>query len=169
MSQTYPEVVTHQSPTTTSDADKYRQRLVQARVKTEEDLNKMSEDEIKKMFLKHEQSIVDGMANQGTEWFVKGYTKFVSKVLPIDGETDLEKSLNGDVFLQAAVKEFFPAIYYRFGAYFAPLSVALTTAAYVDYQRIKDKCSLTINEREEESKESATSSDTASYDTVSDD
>lgn len=35
----------------------YRQRLVKARVKTADDLSKISDEEVKKLYLKHEQSV----------------------------------------------------------------------------------------------------------------
>ena len=72
-----------------SEVDKYRLRLVQARVKTEDDLHKMSEEDIKKLYLKHEQSVIDRVSVQVTNLFVKAYTKSVSKVIPIENSAEL--------------------------------------------------------------------------------
>ena len=69
-----------------------------------------------------------------TRLFCKGYTKSVSKVLPIKDETSLEETLNKDVFLQSAIKEVFIPLYYKWGTFLAPLTVAVNTAAHIDYQ-----------------------------------
>ena len=123
-------------PPTANTETSYRDRLVKARVKTAEDLNKMSDEDIKKLYLKHEQSVVDGITEQVSRMFVKTWTQFVSLVLPISDEDTLEEDLNKNVFLNAAAKEVLPSLYYDYGVYFAPFSVLLTTASHVSYQEI---------------------------------
>jgi len=120
-----------------SEIDKYRQSLVQARVKTEDDLKKMSEDDIKKLYLKHEQAVIDKYSDHMTKLFAKGYTKAVSNVVPIENCDELESSLSNDFFIKAAVNEFVPWLYYRYGMYIAPVSILTNTATHVDYQQIR--------------------------------
>ena len=120
-----------------SDVDQYRERLVKARVKTEEDLKKMSEEDVKKLYLKHEQTIVDGMADQVSKMFAKTWSNSISRVVPIDDEDELEKDLSEDIFLKAAIKNYFPSFYYDYGKYCAPASVLLTTGRHVNYKSIK--------------------------------
>ena len=147
----------------TDDIERYKERLLYARVKTEDDLAKMTPQEIKKLYLKHEQSIVDGMSDQMTKLFSKTYTTTVSKVLPINDETSLEDSLNKDVFLQAAMKEFFIPLYYKYGTLLAPLTVAANTAAHVDYQRLKNKY-YTINNGTDQESETDKNEEQGEYD-----
>lgn len=147
---TYPEMDT---PTNT-ELDKYKTRLIQAHVKTEDDLQNMTAKEIKKIYLKHEQGIIDKMSKQVFEIFVKGYSKTVANVLPIDDEEGLTNTLNNDVFLQAAVCEYFPILYYKYGSFLAPLSITATTAAHVDYGKLKEKVFPIKNVSEQNSEES---------------
>lgn len=147
---TYPEM---EEPNNT-ELDKYKLRLIQAHVKTADDLQNMSSKEIKKIYLKHEQSIIDKMSKQVFTLFVKGYSKTMSNVLPIDDENKLEQSLCDDVFLQAAINEYFPGLYYKYGAFLAPLSVTATTAAHVDYTKVKEKFFPIINVSEQSGEES---------------
>jgi hypothetical protein len=157
---TYPDV-TAAAPTS-SELDKYRLRLIQAHVKTEDDLGKMNADDIKKLYLKHEQKLLKDMSTQISKIFVKMYSKTVANVIPIESSDQLENSLNNDVFIKAAINEYFPTIFYSYGAYLAPLSIATTTAAHVDYKKLKEKAkkfSPFKNASQEESNESETSGD----------
>jgi hypothetical protein len=122
-------------PQSVDTMSRYRQRLIEARVKTEDDLCKMSDEDVKKLYLKHEQSIIDDMSDQVSKLFVKGWTKSVARVLPVD-EAELESDLNRDVFVKVAVNEFFPSLYYRYGKFLAPVSVLATTASHIDYKQI---------------------------------
>lgn len=153
-SLTLPELTTAMS----TDVDEYRERLVIARVKTKEDLQKMTDEDVKKLYLKHEQDLIDRMADQWREVSVKVYTRLVSKVLPLEDEDKLEQSLNKDVFLTAALKEAFIPFYYRWGACIAPVSVLATTAGHVDYGRLKSKNLFRLkNDKDEKSDENQTS------------
>lgn len=122
----------------------YRQRLCKDRVKTEEDLAKMSDKDVKQMYLKQEQKIIDDMGDKFSRFCVKAWSLGVSRVLPIDDQTKLENDLNNDVFVKAMVKHFFPAFYYDYGTYIAPVSVLGTTATHID---LTDKI-VEINGRE---------------------
>ena len=139
-----------------SDVDQYRERLVKARVKTEEDLKKMSDEDVKKLYLKHEQTIVDGMADQVSKMFAKTWSNSISRVVPIDDEDELEKDLSGDIFLKAAIKNYFPSFYYDYGKYCAPASVLLTTGRHVNYKSIKINGSGNEEPEEGQTEESPT-------------
>lgn len=146
----------------TSELDKYKLRLVQARVKTEEDLNNMSEDTIKNLYLKHEQGVIDNMSKLVHKWFVKAYTNIVNRIAFIKEVDELEKDLNEDVFLKAGIKEVFPTIYYQYGVYLAPLSVLATTVAHIDYNPYindngEEKSSQTIPGTQQRIEQSSTS------------
>ena len=131
VSITYPEI-----PTTMSEVDNYRNRLIHAHVKTEDDINNMTPNEIKKEYLKHEQDIINKMSNHVSKVLVKTYTNSVCSVLPIDDQEGLEKDLNNDVFVKAAVSEYLPPLYYKYGALLAPLTVLSTTATHINYKQI---------------------------------
>jgi hypothetical protein len=156
---TYPDVT---AAPTSSELDKYRLRLIQAHVKTEDDLSKMTTHDIKKLYLKHEHKLIENMSTQISKTLVKMYSKSISNVIPIDNAEDLENSLNNDVFIKAAINEYLPTIFYSYGAYLAPLSIAITTEAHVDYQQLREKVkkfSPFKNGSQEESNESETSGD----------
>ena len=56
-----------------SPIETYKERLIAYRVKTEDDLNKMTPTEVS-LYLKHEQVIVDSMSDQVTRLVNKAYT-----------------------------------------------------------------------------------------------
>ena len=139
--------------TSVHDAN-YQKRLVKARVKTEEDLAKMSENEVKKLYLKHEQSIIDNVAGNVSKVFAKLWTKSVSRVVSVD-EVELEAELNKDVFVEAFLKEYFPPFYYDYGMYLAPFSVLLTTANHIDYKWVGNSLEINDNGQEEPQEDDA--------------
>jgi hypothetical protein len=151
--------ITLPEETICADVEKYRQRLVKAHVKTEEDLVKMSDEDIKKLYLKHEQSVVDDMSDQISKLFTKTWTHFVAYMVPIWDEEELETSLNRDVFIKAAVNGIFPTIFYNYGMFLAPVSMLATTAMHVDYTQLGKKSGVLTNgeqnlDNEEKSEES---------------
>ena len=97
----------------------YQQRLLKARVRTQEDLDEMSDEDVEKLYLKNEQIVIDKM-------FINTWTRSVARLLPIDNELRLEASLMKDIFLKEVVnevaKEYFPSFYYDYGAYLAPFT-----------------------------------------------
>lgn len=74
-----------------------------------------------------------------TQNIVKAYTTSVSNVVPIRSREELEKDLQNDVFLKAAVNEYLPNLYLRFGGLLAAITVPITTASHVDYEKLKEK------------------------------
>jgi hypothetical protein len=156
---TYPETSTatvapnEVAPTkvATTEVDEYLTRLVEANVNTKDKLSKMSDDKIRNLYLKHNQKVVDQTSAHTLNLGIKGYIKFIKflDVIPLDDIKGLEESLNNDVFLKAFVDKYLPPIYYRWGAFLGPASVALTTATHVDYKQLKDKSSaVQVNGRE---------------------
>ena len=119
----------------------------------------MSDVEVKKLYLKHEQEVTNAAAEQVRQWFSKAWSKCASKALPVENE-ELEKDLNKDVFLEAAVKRYFPALYYDYGAFLAPLSVLTTTALHLKFPTI-NVGDQSIEEREDAAEETSTRGDSA--------
>ena len=145
---TYPEI-----PTTMSEVDKYRVRLIQSHVKTEDDVNKMSPDEIKKEYLKHEKSIIDNMSDHVSKMLVQAYAKSVCSILPIDDAEGFEKDLKNDVFVKSAVSEYLPPLYYKYGPMLAPITILSTTATHINYKQIYEKINQYKNGRNPDSDE----------------
>lgn len=129
----------------------YRERLVKARVNTEEDISKMSDDQVKKIYLKHEQGIVDGVGDQVCKFFAKGWVKAIARFAPLTNEEEFEKTIGNDVFVKAAIKNYFPSIYYDWGGYLAPLSILATTVTSIDYGTINVRSKDNQEPEEDES------------------
>ena len=83
----------------------YKERLIAYRVKTKNDLNKMTPLEVTSLYLKHEQDIVNSMSDQVAKIVNKAYTKTMSKMLLIDEEPSLENTLNKDAVSRTTIEE----------------------------------------------------------------
>ena len=115
--------------------DMYKERLIKAHEITIEDANTMTVENIKKKYLEHEHKIVKATSKNVKDMLTKFYCKSVSQIVCIKDIDELENSLNQDVFVEAAVNQFIPDLYYRFGASIALITVPLTTAAHIDYSK----------------------------------
>lgn len=120
------------------ETSKQRERLIQIHYKTEEDIKNMSDAEVKKEYLKQEHEMCEKMSKNMVALFANIYTKGISQALPMHNTEQMEKSLSEDMFIKAAVNQYFPGIYFKYGALLAPMSIATTTAAHIDFTELKE-------------------------------
>lgn len=130
------------------EIETYKQRLIYELVKTEDDLDGMTDKDIKKLYLKHEQKNVDTISEQLIRQFSRIYTTLIKQALPL--KDDLESTLNKDSVLQLTIKKAFIPIYYKWGSLLAPLTVAANTASHIDYEQLQKNRSINAKKSEPE-------------------
>ena len=94
------------------------------------DLNGLSSDEILALNEKYENKLSSQMSKALGESIIKAYSNIACKVLKIHSEDALSKDLNEDPFLNKALQRITCNLYYNFGEYLAPFTVALITGKH---------------------------------------
>ena len=111
--------------------------------KTYTDLNGLSNDQILELNNKYENKLSSQMSKALGKSIIRAYSTMACKLLKIDCEDDLSKDLNEDSFLNKALQKITCNLYYNFGEYLAPISVALITGKH--YQTNPKNYSQTQN------------------------
>ena len=94
------------------------------------DLNGLSNDQILELNNKYENKLSSQMSKALGKSIIRAYSTMACKLLKIDCEDDLSKDLNEDPFLNKALQKITCNLYYNFGEYLAPISVALITGKH---------------------------------------
>ena len=66
---------------------------------------------------------------------IRAYSTIACKVLGVGSEDNLSKDLNEDPFLNKALQKITSNLYYNFGEYLVPISVALITGKHYTEQK----------------------------------
>ena len=127
----------------TSDlqADSKRQKLLECvfagnsklylgKVYTEEQIRKLSEEEVEKLFNNYEAKLSGQMVKSLGHSIINMYSMGACSVLGISDKNALSEDLENDPFLNSALQRFTWELYYRFGSFLAPLSVSLITSKH---------------------------------------
>ena len=93
-------------------------------------LNGLSGDQILELNEKYENKLSSQMSKALGKSIIRAYSTIACKLLKIDSEDDLCKDLNEDPFLNKALQRITCNLYYNFGEYLAPVSVALITGKH---------------------------------------
>ena len=94
------------------------------------DLNGLSNNQILSLNDKYESKLSSQMSKALGKSIIRAYSTIACKVLKIYCEDDLSKDLNEDPFLNKALQKITCNLYYNFGEYLAPISVALITGKH---------------------------------------
>ena len=94
------------------------------------DLNGLSNDQILELNNKYENKLSSQMSKALGKSIIRAYSTMACKLLKIDCEDNLSKDLNEDPFLNKALQKITCNLYYNFGEYLAPISVALITGKH---------------------------------------
>ena len=92
---------------------------------TEDQLAKLSEEEVEKLFNNYEAKLSGQMVKSLGRSIINMYSMGACSVLRISNQDALSEDLENDPFLNSALQRFTCELYYRFGSFLAPLSVGI--------------------------------------------
>ena len=102
-------------------------KLYLGEVYTEEQLAKLNEEEVEKLFNNYEAKLSGQMVKLLGKSIINMYSMGACSVLGIANQEALSEDLENDPFLNSALQRFTCELYYRFGSFLAPLSVGIIT------------------------------------------
>ena len=115
-------------------------KLYLGKVYTEEQLTKLNEEEVEKLF-------IITKLNSQVKWcilrllgcsIINMYSMGACSALGITNQEALSEDLENDPFLNSALQRFTCELYYRFGSFLAPLSVGIITSRHYLSERNKN-------------------------------
>ena len=113
-------------------------KLYLGKVYTEEQLTKLSEEEVEKLFNNYEAKLSGQMVKSLGKSIINMYSIGACSALGITNQEALSKDLENDPFLNSALQRFTCELYYRFGSFLAPLSVGIITSRHYLSERNKN-------------------------------
>ena len=105
-------------------------KLYLGKVYTEEQLKKLSEEEVEKLFNNYEAKLSGQLVKSLGCSIINMYSMGACAALGISDEDALSEDLENDPFLNSALQRFTCKLYYRFGSFLAPLSVGIITSRH---------------------------------------
>ena len=125
----------------TPQSDTKRQKLLQCiltgnsklylgKVYTEEQLAKLSEEEVEKLINNYEAKLSGQIVKSLGHSIIDMYSMGACSALGITNQEALSEDLENDPFLNSALQRFICELYYRFGSFLAPLSVGIITSRH---------------------------------------
>ena len=113
-------------------------KLFLGKVYTEEQLAKLNEEEVEKLFNNYEAKLSDQMVRSLGHSIINMYSMGACAVLGISNQDALSEDLENDPFLNSALQRFTCELYHRFGSFLAPLSVGIITSRHYLSERNKN-------------------------------
>ena len=125
----------------TPQSDTKRQKLLECvltrnsklyldKVYTEEQLAKLNEEEVEKLFNNYEAKLSGQMVKSLGKSIINMYSTGACSALGIRNQEALSEDLETDPFLNSALQRFTCELDYRFGSFLAPLSVGIITSRH---------------------------------------
>ena len=105
-------------------------KLYLGKVYTEEQLAKLSEEEVEKLFNNYKAKLSGQMVKSLGKSIINMYSMGACSALGITNQEALSEDLENDPFLNSALQRFTCKLYYRFGSFLAPLSVGIITSRH---------------------------------------
>ena len=105
-------------------------KLYLGKVYTEEQLAKLNEEEVEKLFNNYEAKLSGQMVKSLGHSIINIYSIGACSALGITNQEALNKDLENDPFVNSALQRFTCELYYRFGSFLAPLSIGIITSRY---------------------------------------
>ena len=112
--------------------------MYQGKVYTEEQVAKLSEEEVEKLFNNYEAKLSGQMVHSLGCSVINTYSMGACAVLGITNQDALSEDLENDPFLNSALQRFTCELYYRFGSFLALLSVGIITSRHYLSERNKN-------------------------------
>ena len=95
------------------------------KVYTEDQLAKLSEEEVEKLFNNYEAKLSGQMVKSLGHSIINMYSMGACAVLGINNQEAVSEDLENDPFLNSALQRATCELYYRFGSFLAPLSIGI--------------------------------------------
>ena len=125
-----------------AQSDTKRQKLLQCiltgnsklylgKVYTEEQLKKLSEEEVEKLFNNYEAKLSGQMVKSLGRSINNMYSMGACAALGITNQDALSEDLENDPFLNSTLQRFTCKLYYRFGSFLAPCVGIITSRHYL--------------------------------------
>ena len=111
-------------------------KLYLGKVYTEEQLVKLSEEEVEKLFNNYEAKLSGQMVKSLGCSIINMYSMRGCSALGISNQDALSEDLENDPFLNSALQRFTCELYYRFSSFLAPLSVGIIIRAGIIYLKV---------------------------------
>ena len=105
-------------------------KLYLGKVYTEDQLTKLNEEEVEKLFNNYEAKLSGQMVKSFGKLIINMYLMGACSVLGITNQEALSEDLDNDPFLNSALQRATCELYYRFGSFLAPLSVGIITSRH---------------------------------------
>ena len=105
-------------------------KLYLGKVYTEEKIKELNEEEVEKRFNNYEAKLSGQMVKSLGCSVINMYSMGTCSALGITNQDPLSEDLENDPFLNSALQRFTCELYYRFGLFFAPLSVGIITSRH---------------------------------------
>ena len=105
-------------------------KLYLDKVYTEDQLAKLNEEEVEKLFNNYEAKLSGQMVKSLGCSIINMYSMGACAVLGITNQEALSEDLENDPFLNSALQRFTCELYYRFGLFLASLSVGIITSRH---------------------------------------
>ena len=105
-------------------------KLYLGKVYTEDQLAKLSEEEVGKLFNNYEAKLSGQMVKSLGKSIINMYSIGACAALGIKNQDALSEDLENDPFLNSALQRFTCELYYRFVSFLAPLSVGIVTSRH---------------------------------------
>ena len=113
-------------------------KLYLGKVYTEDQLAKLSEKEVEKLFNNYEAKLSGQMVHSLGCSIINMYSMGACAVLGISDQDALSEDLENDPFLNSALQRAICELYYRFGSFLAPLSIGIITSRHYLYEHNKN-------------------------------
>ena len=108
------------------------------KVYTEEQLAKLSEEEVEKLFNNYEAKLSGQMVHSLGHSVINMYSMGACAALGISDQDALSEDLENNPFLNSALQRATCELYYRFSSFLAPLSVEIITSRHYLYDHNKN-------------------------------
>ena len=105
-------------------------KLYLGKVYTEDQLAKLSEEEVEKLFNNYEAKLSGQMVKSLGHSIINMYSMGACAVLGINNQDVLSEDLENDPFLNSALQRFTCELYYRYGSFLVPLSIGIITSRH---------------------------------------
>ena len=105
-------------------------KLYLGKVYTEEQLVKLNEEEVEKLFNNYEAKLSGQMVKSLGRSIINMYSMGACAALGISDQDAQSEDLENDPFLNSALQRATCELYYRFGSFLAPLSVGIITSRH---------------------------------------
>ena len=113
-------------------------KLYLGKVYTEEQLAKLNEEEVEKLFNNYEVKLSGQMVTSLGKSIINMYSMGACSALGRTNQEALSEDLENDPFLNSALQRFTCELYYRFSSFLAPLSIGIITSRHCLSERNKN-------------------------------